>query len=207
MSISRRIRCAGGEYCKSRHVFSRKGCLIIDGGFWAGLTHLASSNPAPFLLALAAVTVIYLACGIWLITLAFGLRKRYRQLMLGRDGLNMDELLLRYGELIASGSQRQDKAEARLVRLENDVRRAVAGLGLVRYNAFRDTGSDLSFSLALLNRDLDGAVITSIFGRDENRIYGKPVREGQSGHQLSEEEHAALQEAKSSMKHTASIQS
>ena len=65
-----------------------------------------------------------------------------------------------------------------------------------RYNAFRETGSDLSFSLALLDRDLDGIVLTSLFGREESRCYGKPVKQGKSSYFLSEEEVQALDEAR-----------
>ena len=72
----------------------------------------------------------------------------------------------------------------------------MAGVGLVRYNAFRETGSDLSFSLALLDRNFDGMVLTSLFGREESRCYGKPVKGGQSTHLLSEEEMQALNEAR-----------
>ncbi len=152
-------------------------------------------NPAPFLLAMAVAVGLGLVCCVWFVLLAFGLRKRYSRLMAGQDGLKMEELLCRYGDLLEAGSRRQDEVESRLAKLEEDSHRVVAGLGLVRFNAFQETGGELSFSLALLNRSLDGAVITSIFGRDNNRVYGKPIRKGQSGHHLSEEEQDALREA------------
>ena len=55
---------------------------------------------------------------------------------------------------------------------------------------------DLSFSLALLDRNLNGVILTSLFGREESRCYGKPVKQGQSSHYLSDEENQALEEAR-----------
>ncbi|MDD2282531.1 MAG: DUF4446 family protein [Eubacteriales bacterium] len=66
---------------------------------------------------------------------------------------------------------------------------------LVRYNAFEKTGSDLSFSLALLNDKVDGFIITGIFGREDTRVYAKPVHEGKSQYYLSEEEDLAIKVA------------
>lgn len=66
---------------------------------------------------------------------------------------------------------------------------------LERYNAFENTGSDLSFSLALLNDMEDGFVLTGIFGREDTRIYAKPVTAGKSSYHLSEEEVLAIKKA------------
>lgn len=66
---------------------------------------------------------------------------------------------------------------------------------LIRYNAFERTGSDLSFSLALLNDHFDGFILTSIFGREDSRVYAKPVVGGKSKYTLSEEEKQAIKAA------------
>lgn len=66
---------------------------------------------------------------------------------------------------------------------------------LLRYNAFEKTGSDLSFSLALLDDSADGLVLTGIFGREDTRVYAKPVLKGQSRYTLSEEEIEAIKTA------------
>jgi len=68
-------------------------------------------------------------------------------------------------------------------------------VGLVRYDAFEDVGGRLSFSCAMLNDDGDGVVVTSINGRQDTRVYAKPVYRGESEHNLSDEEAAAIREA------------
>jgi len=66
---------------------------------------------------------------------------------------------------------------------------------VIRYDAFADVGGKLSFSAALLNEAGDGVIITSIIGRNENRVYAKPVKERTSSYQLSEEEKRAIKAA------------
>ena len=80
-------------------------------------------------------------------------------------------------------------------KLGHLLRGAVQRVGLVRYDAFEDVGGRLSFSCAMLNDDGDGVVITSINGRQDTRVYAKPVYHGESAHNLSEEEAAAIREA------------
>lgn len=56
-------------------------------------------------------------------------------------------------------------------------------------------GSDLSFSIAMLNGNNDGIVLTGIYGRDESVVYAKPIDKGISRYDLSEEEEQVLLEA------------
>ena len=72
---------------------------------------------------------------------------------------------------------------------------AVQHVGMVRYDAFEDVGGRLSFSCALLDDNGDGVVMTSINGRQDTRVYAKPVSSGRSSHNLSEEEDAAIRQA------------
>jgi len=73
----------------------------------------------------------------------------------------------------------------------------VQKVGIIRFNPFSDVGSDQSFSLALLDEDDNGVVITSLYTREENRVYGKPIKNGQSEYSLSDEEKKAIEKAKS----------
>ena len=70
-----------------------------------------------------------------------------------------------------------------------------AGVGVVRFNAFQNTGGDLSFAVALLTGKQDGVVFSSIYGREESRFYVKPISAGSSAYQLSAEEWEAIQQA------------
>ncbi len=82
--------------------------------------------------------------------------------------------------------------DERLAELERTYRRDVHRVGFVRYNSFDDVGSDLSFTLALLNNDGDGIVLTNIYSREETRTYGKAVRKFVPQQGASKEEQSAI---------------
>ena len=84
----------------------------------------------------------------------------------------------------------------RLDVLERVARSEIPRLGFVRYNAFSDVGSDLSYALALLNRDGDGVVLSSIYSREETRTYGKAVTGFKPAQDPSSEEVAAIEKAR-----------
>jgi hypothetical protein len=72
---------------------------------------------------------------------------------------------------------------------------SVRNVALLRYDAFEDVGGRLSFSCALLDDQGNGVVLTSINGRQETRVYAKPVGQGTSSHNLSLEEEEAIRRA------------
>ena len=95
------------------------------------------------------------------------------------------------------------KLEERIDLLSNDLTiekeknsLALRKMGLIRYNPFKDGGGDQSFSLALLEENDSGFVLTSIYTNEGVRIFAKPVLKGESTYQLSEEERQAIKKAK-----------
>lgn len=79
--------------------------------------------------------------------------------------------------------------------LDDNIKNTIYKVGLIRYNAFKDVGSDLSFSLALLNEKNNGVVLNSVYSRDNSNIYAKPIINGESEYRLSEEEKLAIKKA------------
>ena len=77
------------------------------------------------------------------------------------------------------------------VQIEGSVRH----ISLLRYDAFEDVGGRLSFSCAMLDDHGTGVVLTSINGRQETRVYAKPIAEGNSTYNLSVEESEAIRQA------------
>lgn len=74
--------------------------------------------------------------------------------------------------------------------------RAIRNVAMLRYDAFRDMGGRLSFSLALLDATGDGVVLTSINAHSETRTYAKVIHAGESTHDLSPEEQQVLADAR-----------
>ena len=79
--------------------------------------------------------------------------------------------------------------------LEEDLEGCIQKVGIVRYSAFQDTGSDLSFSLALLDEKNNGVVFNGIYSREMSNIYAKPVENGNSKYTLSNEEVEAIKKS------------
>jgi hypothetical protein len=80
-------------------------------------------------------------------------------------------------------------------RHAQEIATSVRRVALLRYDAFEDVGGRLSFSCALLDDRGTGVVLTSINGRQETRVYAKPVEERRSGYNLSAEEEEAIRRA------------
>jgi hypothetical protein len=72
---------------------------------------------------------------------------------------------------------------------------AISRIGLIRFDAFDDTGGAQSFALALVDDDGDGIVLTSLHSRPTTRVYVKAIRRGVADAPLSNEETRALQDA------------
>jgi hypothetical protein len=89
------------------------------------------------------------------------------------------------------------KSDGRIDTLERLVRKETYRVGFIRYNSFADVGSDQSFTLALLNEDGDGVVISSIYSREETRTFGKAVRQFVPQQGASKEEQTAISMARS----------
>jgi uncharacterized protein DUF4446 len=76
--------------------------------------------------------------------------------------------------------------------LRDEAAQALRHLAVVRYDAFRDMGGHLSWSLALLDDEGNGMVLTSIHGRNDVRSYAKSISDWKSGQELSPEEDEAI---------------
>ena len=84
--------------------------------------------------------------------------------------------------------------------LNTNLKECIQKIGIVRYSAFADVGSDLSFTLALLDAKNNGVVLNGIYASDSSNIYAKPVINGTSTYVLSNEEKEAIEKAKISEK-------
>jgi uncharacterized protein DUF4446 len=78
---------------------------------------------------------------------------------------------------------------------DGQIRASIRNVALLRYDAFEDVGGRLSFSFALLDDEGTGVVLTSINGRQETRVYAKPITEARSTYNLSVEEEEAIRQA------------
>ncbi len=94
------------------------------------------------------------------------------------------------------------KLRAEVKSLKNDLdqekkesKKSLQKIGMVRFNPFSGTGGDQSFSLAVLDDNDDGFIITSFYTSNSSSVYAKPIENGKSPYNLSQEEERAIEMA------------
>lgn len=123
------------------------------------------------------------------------IKRKYRALVRGMNNASIEDLLIRNGQEIDDIKGEIANLQKRIEELDVKLTFAVQKVGFIRYNAFPDMGSELSFSIAFLDGFLNGFVLTSIFGREQSVCYAKPIKNGKSVYPLSVEEMQAIDRA------------
>ena len=90
-----------------------------------------------------------------------------------------------------------DEVAAGLVRVDRRTDDSVRNISIVRYDAYEDAGGNQSASLAVLDSQRTGVVVSAIQGRDYARIYMKELDRGRPSVALSPEEAEAVERAMS----------
>ena len=152
-----------------------------------------------FLLGWVIITIILVLLVITMMAKLSSLNKKYKKFLekLG-NGNNIEEDLETYMYRVEKVEKQNAEIANYVKTLDEDLTRCIQKVGIVRYNAFKDTGSDLSFTLALLDEHNDGVVLNGIYSREMSNIYAKPVKNGESSYTMSEEEKLAVQKAMNS---------
>lgn len=124
------------------------------------------------------------------------IKKEYKNFMkkIG-NGDNIQESLEKYIDELELVKKENNKLKNYCEKLDDKVAKCTQKIGLVRYSAFKDTGSDLSFTLALLDEENSGVVLNGIYSMEMSNIFSKPVEKGTSTYTLSEEEKQAINKA------------
>lgn len=124
----------------------------------------------------------------WLRAKVNRLYRKYKYFMMGEDGGSIEmKLSTEVRELrdMVESSQSMLHQQELLATMQL---KSFQKIGLVRYDAFDETGDKLSFSLALLDGKNNGVVLSSLAGHDASRIYAKAVTGGECREALSAEE-------------------
>jgi len=143
-----------------------------------------------------AFTAMLFILFVWNIVLQIkitGLKKRFVRFTRGNLGENLEEMIIAYTKEITDIKNTQETNSSNIRILFSRLDQVKGNVGVVRYNAFADVGSDLSYSIAILDDQKNGVVITSIYNREQSNTYAKPVEKGESTYRLSNEEKKAIE--------------
>ncbi|HHV28538.1 MAG TPA: DUF4446 family protein [Clostridium sp.] len=152
---------------------------------------------SPFILVANTVIILILLIALLIINSKLKkLNKKYKKFMNGSDNKNIEQLLMDNINLTNDVTLKNKEIENRVSCLERNLQHCVQKVGVIRYNAFDDVGSDLSFSIALLDDYDNGVVISGIYSRESSTTYAKKIVNGTSKYVLSAEELQAISESK-----------
>ena len=149
-----------------------------------------------FLLILSIIVGILTIGFIAILYSNIKLKNKYNKFMkkIG-NGKNIEEDLENYMYRVERVERQNAEIISYCKNLDDEVAKCIQKVGIVRYSAFKDTGSDLSFAVAMLNENNDGVVFNGIYSREMSNIYAKSVKNGGSEYTLSEEEKEAIRRA------------
>ena len=121
------------------------------------------------------------------------MKKRYLKFMQGKNVKSLEEKIAELFDDNKSLKETVDENRKELRKINKNQEYAFQKFGLVKYDAFKQMGGMLSFSLALLNDQDNGFIINSVHSSDGCYSYTKEVKDGMSDISLGEEEKKALE--------------
>jgi len=142
--------------------------------------------------------VLSIVYGVWLASLSiifFLFFVFFRRLTKGTKENELLKVLSRILKVQEENSGSIVAIEKEVKRIDWEARYHVQKVGIIRFNPFKEIGGDHSFSLALLDGEDSGAIITCLHTRERTRVYMKGIKKGKSELDLSLEEKKALEKA------------
>jgi len=155
-----------------------------------------TQHSSQILLLLLAVVVVLTILVFRLTRLQAKSQARWRTLLSDSSGDNLEKMLYDHLRERMRMEQEIELLRSRTQELEKRLAESKRHLGLVRFDAFEDVRGNQSFALALYDDQGNGAVLNSIVGRADCRVYCKPLLNGRSERDLSQEEQRAIREAR-----------
>ncbi len=141
---------------------------------------------------IAAVAAVIAAAALVMAYKMYSMKKSF---FAGKQAASLEEFILNQNKKINELAKQTEYIEDAVHNLQEVQKSSIQKIGLHRYNPFADDGGNLSFSLAVLDGNADGIVVTSMHGREANRIYAKPVAKGKSEYALTAEEQKAIEQS------------
>ena len=158
---------------------------------------LSSSN---FGIIVFTITIINFIALTYFVIKSKKVEKEYKAFMnkLGK-GENLDELIKKYIIEVEYVKNEVISLDKRCTEVEKNLEKCIQKIGIIRYNPYGKTGSDLCFALTLLDFENNGVVINGVYSRDNTTAtYAKPIINGESKYTLTREEQESLNIAQNS---------
>jgi hypothetical protein len=156
--------------------------------------HLSASVAAWIAIAAAAAAAAAVLIAIWALLKLSAARAAQRVLLSGGTQ-DLVDFAVSLQSRIDDLHRIVDEVSGGLARVDRRLEGSLSKTALVRYDAFQQKGGEQSATVALLDGERSGLVISAIQGRDYARIYMKELDHGRTSVALSPEELEAVERA------------
>lgn len=163
------------------------------------MSGLSAAFTTDFLVSFALVATILIMLGMIfnLYSELSNIKSRYKKMMSGAEGSSIEQMLAQHTTEVNAAVHEYKKLERRVDTLEELVRSSLARVAVIHFDAFEKTGQGLSWCVAILDRNNNGVIFSSICGQETERSYVKPIEDGRVSekYKLTREEEQALKKA------------
>ena len=147
------------------------------------------------LTTLFLITVGFVAITVFLLVRVIILDKRLTRLLSGRRANEFEDVIDEFVKTARKLDERTKLIAQEIDNINNRLAKALQKIHTIRFNPFRDQGGNQSFATCLMDENGDGVVISSLYSRDKVSVYAKPLTDGKSEYELSEEEKEVINKA------------
>jgi len=121
---------------------------------------------------------------------------RLKRIFAGIKAKNLEEVLVTIGKKLNQIEQKQNEIDKHLTMVDQRLNKSIRNIETLRFNPFVEAGGNQSFAVAFLNDDGNGVILSSLYARDRMSMFAKPIINGKSSFELTEEERSVLEKAK-----------
>lgn len=148
-------------------------------------------------LIMAGVLLLMFILVIVLFAKISGLKNKYRGFMNGSDARSLEQAFVKKFENMDFINGKLSEIDDRLDRIDSNLLITFQKVSLIRYDAFKAGGGQLSFVLTMLNKVNDGFILNTVHSNSAEGYFSyiKEVKGGQVSVELSEEEERSLEQA------------
>lgn len=163
----------------------KKGCK-------KGFTSIYSEKIMTISILIYIISGLVLLILLWIIFTEY----RFRKFFAGTNAKNLEGVMIKLGNQMKEIQDAEEKIEKHLVVVDKRLDKSIRNIETVRFNPFVDAGGNQSFAISFINDEGNGVIMSSLYARDRMSIFAKPVINGKSEFELSDEEKEVLEKSK-----------
>lgn len=120
---------------------------------------------------------------------------RLKKFFMGKKAKDLEDLIVSLEDDLKKLNKEKQEIKLEIIEINKKLKKSIRGLEVVRFNPFSGQGSNQSFAIGMLNEDKDGVVISTLYSRERMSVFAKPIKNGKSDFELTNEEKDALEKA------------